>query len=202
LILTTSRFLRPGSLQGDVDGDGTKDIVRIAVDPAAPEGCRAFVRAQLADGAVVAPIPQWEPTLVLPAPHLNSIAQIDRVAGGEIVVDVAAGASTQFEGVYTLSEGKLISLRLKGGGVPFDGLFAYGGSVGHLDGEACTQRGLVVISSAVERGTVRYKVVRQFFRPGVGVLKFRRTARGVLRRGALRRLPEFSGPPFAGCVRA
>ncbi|MEA2508155.1 MAG: hypothetical protein QOG21_237 [Actinomycetota bacterium] len=118
-----------------------------------------------------------------------------------MVVDVAAGASTQFEGVYTYSAGTLVPVTIKG--TPFTGLFAYGGSVGHLDGEACNRRGTVVISGALAKGSLgtRYKVVRRFFRPGTGVLKYRprRTQRKTLSPAALQRLREFSGAPFAGC---
>jgi hypothetical protein len=201
-IASTPNLLRPGSLRGDVDGDGTADTVRIALDPSGATGCRAFVVVRLAGGSTVtAPIPQWEPTPVLPAPHLNSLARIDSVPGDEVVIDVAAGASTQFEGVYTYSAPGLTPVTATG--TPFNGLFAYGGSVGHLDGEACTRRGTVVISGATERGVspVRYKVVRRFFRPGAGVLIYRPslTQRKVLRLRKLQRLPEFFGAPFAGC---
>jgi hypothetical protein len=202
-ILSNPALIKPGSLRGDVDGDGRPDTVRVAVDPAGTAGCRAFVVLRTATlTRAVAPIAQWEPTPVLPAPHLNAIAQIDREAGGEIVVDVAAGASTQFEGVYSHLQASLVPLTLRGGVSPFDGLFAYGGSVGHLDGEACTRGGLVVVSSASAKGTVRYKLVRRFFRPGVTTLRLVRTKHEVVRRTALGRLPEFSGPPFAGCARA
>jgi hypothetical protein len=201
-IASAPNLLRPGSLRGDVDGDGKPDTVRIALDPSGANGCRAFVVVRLARGSTLtAPIPQWEPTPVLPAPHLNSLARIDSVPGDEVVIDVAAGASTQFEGVYTYSAPGLAPVTATG--TPFDGLFAYGGSVGHLDGEACTPRGSIVISGATERGVspVRYKVVRRFFRPGAGVLIYRpsRTQRKVLRLRTLQRLPEFSGAPFAGC---
>jgi hypothetical protein len=201
--------MKAGSLRGDVDGDGLPDTVRIAVDPAGGVGCQAFVVLQTASGArtaarTAAAISQWESTPVLPAPHLRSLAQIDAVPGGEIVIDVAAGASTQFEGVYTLSQGDLVSLTVKG--APFSGLFAYGGSVGHLDGEACSQGGEVVVSSATFKGPsgTRYKVVRRFFRPAVGALQYirGRTQRQLVRLSQLPGLPEFSGPPFAGCPSA
>jgi hypothetical protein len=188
-----------------VDGDGRPDTVRIAVDPAGASGCQAFVVVGTATGTrVAAAISQWEATPVLPAPHLRSLAQVDAAPGGEVVIDVAAGASTQFEGVYTFSERNLVTLMVKG--VPFSGLFAYGGSVGHLDGESCTRRDKVVVSSATAKGATgtRYKVVRRFFRPAMGALNYAhgRTQRESLRLSGLAQLPEFSGPPFAGCPSA
>jgi hypothetical protein len=201
-VTSSPDLLKPGSVRGDIDGDSRSDVVRIAIDPSGADGCRAFVVVHLAGGSTVtAPIPQWEPTPVLPAPHLNSLARIDGAPGDEVVIDVAAGASTQFEGVYTHSPGGLAPVTVRG--TAFNGLFAYGGSVGHLDGEACTGRGTVVISGATENGVspVRYKVVRSFFQPGAGILRYRPslTQRKILRLRTLQRLPEFSGAPFAGC---
>jgi hypothetical protein len=202
LIPAQASLLGPGSLRGDVDGDGVPDTVRIAIDPRGPAGCRAFVVVTTAAGATAAAISQWESTPALPAPHLNSLVRIDAAGGDEIVVDVTAGASTQFEGVYTYSEGKVVPLRVSG--FPFTGLFPYGGSVGHLDGEACTS-GMVVVSSAVASGPgLRYAVVRRFFHPGDGdlVLAGSLTEHRVLRPPSLTGLPEFSGAPFAGCARS
>ncbi|MEA2506495.1 MAG: hypothetical protein QOH48_1113 [Actinomycetota bacterium] len=199
-IPTERNLFRPGSLRGDVTGDGAADVVRIAVDPGGPADCSAFVVVESSSGAVAAAIPQWEPTPALPAPHLNSLVRIDAAAGDEIVIDVTAGASTQFEGVYTYSEGRVLPLAVTG--IPFTGLFPYGGSVGHLDGQACTS-GMVVVSSALVTGPtgLRYAVVRRFFRPGDGELLYAagRTQHLSLRSAALSTLPEFSDGPFAGC---
>jgi hypothetical protein len=193
----------PGSLRGDVDGDGVPELVRIAVDPRGAEGCRAFVVARLASGAVAAPIPQWEPSPSLPAPHLNGLAQIDAAPGGEIVVDVGAGASTQFEGIYTYRGSTLAPLAIQG--AAFDGLLPYGGSVGHLDGQACTPDG-VVVSTALVKGVagVHYSVLRKFFRPVDGGLIYEpsRSEHLVVPARALQKLPEFAGGPFAGCPAA
>jgi hypothetical protein len=193
-------LIRPGSLRGDVTGDGAADIVRIAVDPRGRAGCRAFVVVETSSGPVAAAIPQWEPTPALPAPHLNSLVRIDAAAGDEVVIDVTAGASTQFEGVYTYSGGRVQPLAVTG--IPFTGLFPYGGSVGHLDGQACTS-GMVVVSSALVTGPsgLRYAVVRRFFRPGDGGLLYapNLTQHLFLRSTALSALPEFAGGPFAGC---
>jgi hypothetical protein len=192
---------RPGSLTGDVDGDGVRDTVRIAIDPHGSHKCRAFVVAKLADRTVAGAIAQWEPAPTLPAPHLNSLAEIDAVTGADIVIDVNAGASTQFEGVYTYSGGELTQLQVIE--FPFTGLFAYGGSVGHLDGQACTSDRSVVVSSAVPKASsaIRYAVVRRFFIPAAGQLVYEpaRTQHLVVKPASLSKFPEFSGPPFSQC---
>ncbi|MDP9233781.1 MAG: hypothetical protein M3P01_04420, partial [Actinomycetota bacterium] len=57
-IALTPNLLIPGSLRGDVDGDGKPDTVRIALDPSGANGCRAFVVVRLDRGSTVtAPIP-------------------------------------------------------------------------------------------------------------------------------------------------
>lgn len=200
-IASNHDLILPGSLRGDVDGDGSPDTVTIALDPQGGEGCRAFLVLRLAASTLLAPIPQWEPTPALPAPHLNSLVEITPDSGSEIVVDVTAGASTQFEGVYTVLAGRLVPVMVTG--TPSQGLFAYGGSVGHLDGQACTPGGSVVISSAVVVGPsgVRYRVVRRFFRASGNLLTYEpdRTQRRDLRLSAMQHLPEFFGAPFARC---
>ena len=200
-ILSDPGLLRPGSLRADLDGDGRKDTVRVALDRQGGAGCQAFLVVRLGKALVIAPIERWEPNLVLSAPHLNTAARIDSAKGDDVVVDVTAGASTQFEAVYGYRAGRLAPVGLKG--FPFNGLYPYGGSVGHIDGEACTDRQLVVISSAVPVGVSgrRYRVVRRFFRPAPGVLVYqpKRTQRKVLPAGAVSRLREFSAGPFGGC---
>jgi hypothetical protein len=202
-LSSTARF-QPGALVGDVDGDGGRDTVRIALDRGAPRGCQAFIVARSENASLVAPISAWDPTAGLTAPHLNSLAQINGAAGDEIVIDAAEGASTQFEDVFTFENGVLVPMTVQG--APFTGSFAYGGSVGHLDGVACAPDGTIVISSATPKGFSgrRYAVVRRFFRPDGSVLRFEptRTRHRLVSPAALVRLPEFTGGPFAGCAPA
>jgi hypothetical protein len=191
----------PGSLRGDIDGDGQTDTATIALDPKGADGCRAFLVVRSEASALVASIPQWEPSPALPAPHLNSLVQITPDPGSEIVIDVTAGASTQFEGVFSVLAGRLLPVTVSG--TPFPGLFAYGGSVGHLDGQACTPGGAIVISSAVVAGPsgTRYRVVRRFFRASGNLLTYERdrTQHRDMSVSEMQHLPEFFGAPFARC---
>jgi hypothetical protein len=189
----------PGGVRGDVDGDGRSDRVYVVVDRSAESGCRALLvvrsRGRLSATSLDDSLISFE----LGFPRLNSLADIDSEPGLEMVVDVAQGASTSFVEVLTFSEGRPAPVRPAPlSGIPA-GLFAHGGSVGHLDAVDC-RRGLVMVSSAVARSR-GYLVTRRFMEPQGRRWSLRPslTQRNTIRPQQIGRFGEFSAPPFANC---
>ena len=192
-----------GPMIGDVDGDGAPDHVYLTLDAAAPEGCRAFVFVS-GVAAFAAPIQDWDPAAGLSSPSLNRLVQIDGRPGAEIVVNLAAGASTQFVGAWSGFGGDL--QRIVAGdraGDPSTGggsLFAFGGSVGHLEAVDCTTVAEVVISSAIPKGA-RYQVDRRFYNPEGASLKLNvaKTEHPIVSAERVNDFPEFGASPFGTC---
>lgn len=190
----------PGpSSSGDIDGDGRPDRVYLVVDRTEEPGCRALVvvrgRASLAAAALDDGVVSFE----LGLPRLSSLVNIDSEEGLEVVVDVALGASTAFVGVFSMASGRLESVRLpRLPNIP-TGLFAHGGSVGHLDAVDC-RRDLVMISSAVAQGR-GYAVTRRFVEPRGARWRLRAslTERSSIRPHHIARFEEFSAAPFSSC---
>lgn len=199
-------------LTGDVDGDGAEDRVSLAIDEDGPPGCRSFVVVETAAATVAAPADPGaaETQRGLPSPSLNSLVAIDG-DGLEIVVDVEAGASTRFVGIFTMKSGVLARVETRGprpgyfGGDPATAdLFGYGGSVGHIDAVDCLGDASVVVSSAVpadEAGT-NYAVERRFFAfEGFFLSLVRpRTERHTIPLEDIERFPEFGRSPFGSCA--
>ena len=190
-------FLRRGRLTGDVDGDGSTDRISVAVDADARPGCRAFVVVQTAEERLIAPIREPELQVDLGFPVLESLVGVDDRAGGEIVVRVAAGASTVFAGLFTVADDALERVRLNG---PHGNLFPSGGSVGHLEASNCGPDGGVVISTATTRGR-RYALERRFYLfEGTSLVENESLAeRRRISPDALASFPEFGAPPFSMC---
>lgn len=190
-----------GPLIGDVDGDATPERIYLAVDDTGSPGCQAFV---VVSGTAIssAPVADWDPAAGLPAPSLNRLVQIDGRPGAEVVVNLAAGASTQFVGVFSVAGGsfeRLTTDRRADPSIPADE-FAFGGSVGHLDAVDCTTDGDVVVSSAVPKGA-RYQVERRFYSPRGAALDLddAKTQRPEVAASAIDRFPEFASSPFGSC---
>ena len=195
----------------DIDGDGASDEVHLALDPAGQTGCAAFVVVDTGGGAVAASA-VWEIGSQggLPAPRLNGFVDIDGRPGNEILVDEAAGASTQFVGAFMYLEGSLERITVGGaigGGAPAGGedLFAYGGSVGHLSAVDCTSDDRVVISTATP-GAARsdaeegiYDVERRFFVFEGAQLQRTDTESEQVPIDQLNRYPEYRSSPFLSC---
>jgi hypothetical protein len=190
--------VEPGSLRGDVDGDGADDVVRIAVDEEGAPGCMAFIVVETSDGELVAPIADENMEFSLGFPALNTLAEIDREPGSEVVVDVTAGASTAFAGVFTSLDGRLERMRIKGDPLGYGELFPYGGSVGHLESSDCARAGGVVVSVATPLAD-RYELTRSFFSIAGPTLTLEDTQRLRLELRELQDFPEFAGLPFASC---
>ena len=200
--------LKPGRIAGDLDNDGAKDVVRIAVDETAPVFCQAFLVARTATGTLVHALEEQRIDFSVGFPRLDSVRFIDDQLGGEIVVGVVAGASTQFVAVYTVIDGAIQKVDFSGPRGPGDDLLAYGGSVGHLDAVDCVEEtvGSVVLSYAVPRPEPgRYTLVRSYYRPdSTGVMVEDRAARErkSVRDDQIGSLPEFAASPFGSCIPA
>jgi hypothetical protein len=189
--------VRPGGLSGDVDGDDSPDRVRVAVAARARPGCRAFVVVRTADARLIAPIEERDLQIDLGFPVLDSLIGVDDRPGREIVVRIAAGAATEFAGLFTVYDGALERVRLNG---PHGSLFPSGGSVAHLEASNCSPDGAVVISSATARGR-GYIVERTFyfFEDARLVRDESLTERRRISPDEVASLPEFGAPPFSMC---
>jgi hypothetical protein len=189
-----------GTLQGDVDGDGGEDSVYLAEDPGAAPECKLFVLVSTTQTTHQASIRHSEIfESGISQPRLNTVAQIDGRAGLEVVIDLISGASTVFAGVFTMGGGELVQVKSDTPGMAVGDLFAYGGSVGHLDGVDCSSTG-VVASTAVARDD-SYRVKRYFLVPREDELIVDRglTEKAVIALEDLDRFPEFVRSPFGSC---
>jgi hypothetical protein len=192
-----------GELSGDIDGDDQPDSVTLSFDEEGDVGCQAFLVAELGDTSVVAPIWELGREGGLPRPRLHGLAQVDDEAGFEIIVDEVAGASTQFVAVYGYDEGSIEKLEAKG---VADGLFAYGGSVGHIEAAGCAAGGDIVVSQALPGQTRRslnnslYDVTRRFFSASGAAYERDRVERHRdVPLKNLERFDEFGTAPFENC---
>ena len=197
----TDRGLRKSSARGDVDGDGAVDEIHLVVDEGAEIGCRVFLVVRGESGSRVLAVDREAVSFELGLPVLVDLAQVDGEPGADVVVDLLAGASTVFAGVFTMGSGELAQLRVASDQAATDDLFAHEGSVGHLDGVDCGPRGTVVVSSAFPKGA-RYEVRRRSLEARAGVLRAERSSKEIVVVALdrlLRRFPEFATPPFSSC---
>ena len=194
------------TLTGDVDGDGAEDEVWLSTDEPAPDRCGHFITVETADRIYWAATDTSDVPSSLEAPTLNSLADIDGDGDVEIVVNLEAGASTQFVGVFALTRSGLERMTVDGRGPgPFgaeiEGLFAYGGSVGHLEAVDCLDDH-VVLSAAIPSGPPgAYEVERRFFSPAGTALVLEKdlTEKHTVRDLKVDDFPEFAGSPFLSC---
>ena len=195
-------------LRGDIDGDGAEDEVWLASDPSVADPCSDFLAVETADRIYWAVTNRSDTPSSLETPTLNSLSEIDEEVGKEIVVNLEAGASTQFVGVFKLTRAGLERMVGDGEGLgPFgteiEGLFAYGGSVGHLEAVDCTQDGLVVMSVGLPVGAAAdaYKIERRFFTSSYTafVLEEELTEKHIVQGLKVDDFPEFAASPFGSC---
>ena len=194
------------TLSGDVDGDGAEDEVWLSTDERAPGRCGHFIMIETADRIYWAATDTSDVSSSLEVPTLNSLADIDADGDVEIVVNLDAGASTQFVGVFALTRAGLERMTVDGRrpgpfGAEMEGLFAYGGSVGHLEAVDCVD-GHVVLSAAIPSGSPgTYEVERRFFSPAetVIVIVGELTEKHIVRDLKIDDFPEFAGSPFQSC---
>lgn len=191
--------LRAGNPEsGDVDGDGEADGVSIHYDAQGGTGCQAFVVAETSAGILSGPLETWRGEFGLPMPTLNSLLEIDGEPGDEVVVNMGAGASTQFVGIVVADGSMLRQVTTDVPGQAAPGMLASGGSVGHLEAVDCAPGGGVVASTAVPDGDV-YRVERIFL--GFSGAELIRDDKDVQRVPIERidRFPEYAASPFGGC---
>ena len=181
------------ALTGDVDGDGSDEAVTVVVDPGGRPGCRAFLVVRGVGAAPIDVLDESVFRLGLPAPNL--LADIDRVPGKEIVVNVHAGASTQFASIFTLRGPRLIRVSIESA----DDLVPFGGSAAHLEGADCAPGNGFVIATATPRGR-GYAVTRTFFEARDAALAVDHSKKRRVAPRDLNSIPEFAGPPFGSCV--
>ncbi len=199
--LRADRPARRGGMRGDVTGDGAPDEVFIAVDEGAEAGCRALLFVRSGEDTSAASLDVEDTELGLGLPALAGLKQIDGEGGSDVIVDMAAGASTLFAGVFVFSDGGLKQVRIEGSQPPAENLFAHGGGVAQLSAADCAPDGAVLISAAAAEGR-RYRVDRHTYEFD-GVVLARNAAEDETQRMSLemipRSFPEFAGPPFSSC---
>jgi hypothetical protein len=199
--LGTDESARKGELRGDVTGDGEEDDVFIAVDEKAELGCRALLFVSSADHVSAASLDGGDTDLVLGLPALVGIKQVDGVGGGDLLVNMAAGASTLFAGVFVFTDGGLEQIQIEGSQPPLENLFAHGGGVAQLSAADCGSDGAVLVSTAMAEGR-HYRVDRHAYEFDDGVLARDPTSdetRRVKPQSIPQSFPEFDGPPFSSC---
>lgn len=142
---------KPGSLRGDVDGDGNDDEVSVAIDPQADGPCRYFLVVATSGALTAARI---DPTDLGPTDEalaLEALVPLDAEPGLEIVVDVWHGAATEFAAVYTMRDE--IPVRMLIEAPDTEDVFAYGGSLSGLSGVDCAEKpGDLVVGTASPEG--------------------------------------------------
>lgn len=187
-------------VEDDVDGDGGEDRIAIHMDPDGVGDCRTFLT--VGTGGHTLSTPAWlvGPQGGLPHPRVTAVVDIDGDGTDEIVLDEAIGASTQFVGVYAISDGQLVRLRSR----EPQGLFPYGGSVGHIEAVGCAGGGTIVVSMAVpapnsDVSAQIYKVTRRSFTIGDGRLEDEKTEHHRISIHELDRFPEYESSPFGNC---
>jgi hypothetical protein len=199
--LRADKSARRGGMRGDVTDNGAADEVFIAVDEGAEIGCRALLFVRSDEGTSAASLDIEDTDLGLGLPALAGLRQIDGDGGSDVIVNMAAGASTLFAGVFTFADGGLEQVRIEGSQPPAENLFAHGGGVAQLSAAGCATDAAVLISTAVAEGR-RYRVDRHTYEFHDGVLT-RIPALDETERRRLERIPrsfpEFAGPPFSNC---
>jgi hypothetical protein len=199
--LSSDGRARRGGLKGDVTGDGEVDDVFIAVDEGAEFGCRALLFVSSGDRTSAVSLDVEETTPGLGLPVLSAIKQVDGEGGADVIANMAAGASTQFAGVFVFADGNLEQIQIEGSQPPVENLFAHGGGVAQLSAVDCASDDGVLVSTAVAEGR-RYRVDRHTYEFDNGMIA-RNPTKDETRRVTLRSVPssfpEFAGPPFSSC---
>lgn len=199
-VTTGSRL--GGDVAADVTGDGSEDLAYLVRDEDADPGCRDFLVVETEDGPLVTPLSDPGQDYSLPAPRINALVSVDDEEGAEILVDLEQGASTQFVGMFTVTEGSLQRVRVRDRGI--DDLFPYGGSVGHIEASDCGREAGTVIVSVATPLRDRYEVERTVYRFQDAELVPDEDASETVMLAPQRLigLPEFQASPFGNCLRS
>lgn len=188
---------RGGTLNGDVDGDGSDEVIAIAVDEEGDPGCTGFLVVESEAGTVATPIDEPEDGGSARFFNLRSVGAIDERPGLEIVVNALAGASTEFVIVFSAPDGIPQMMTIDGGS--YGNMFPSGGSVGHIEATDCVDPGEVVVSEALPRGD-GYEIMRRFFSTDGGVFAVSDREKVIIDDPQdLESFQEFVGTPFGGC---
>lgn len=184
---------------GDLDGDGDAESVAVHFDPSGDAGCQGFVVAESADGTIAAPLETWRTDFGLPAPTLDTLREVDGEPGLEVVVNMGMGASTQFVGIVTAEGGVLHQVTAEpGDNAVGEGLFGFGGSVGHVEAVDCAPGGGIVSSFATPDGS-SYRVERRFLVFDGTRLVEDRVEVETAPLEEIDRFPEYRKSPFGSC---
>jgi len=185
-------------VEDDVDGDGARDTISIHMDPTGEAECRTFLTVETGAGSFSSSAWLVGEEGGLPEPRITAIVDIDSDGYKEIVLDEATGASTRFVGAYRITAGGLVWLRSR----EPHGLFAYGGSVGHLEAVGCAAEGTIVVSTAMpaaDGSAQTYSVRRRTFSVSDDKLEPEKTERHSISIHDLERFPEYRTSPFGNC---
>ncbi|HEV8682663.1 MAG TPA: DPP IV N-terminal domain-containing protein [Actinomycetota bacterium] len=200
---------KPGSLRGDVDGDGLEDEVSVAIDPQSQElTCRYFlvVETDAATRATRIDLTYVEGTndeLVA----VQSLADINGRGGLEIFVHLQSGVATEFGQIYAMSGGSLTVLVARGPDDAEKVLFSYAGSLSGISALGCAGKaGMLVASVAYPAEDEKtWTVERAFYQPvddsvmeSTGSIRDELTAEEI-QSGGLAGFPEFEGAPLDDC---
>ena len=192
-----------GDVSADVTGDGSEDLAYLVRDEGGGTACRDFLVVETENRPLVAPLSDPGQDYSLLAPRINALVSVDDEPGAEILIDLEQGASTQFIGMFTVTDGSLERVRIQNGGGVGD-LFPYGGSVGHIEASDCAdEAGSVVVSVATPLRD-RYEVERTVYRfSGSDLIPDQDASETVmLAPQRLIGLPEFQASPFGNCLRS
>jgi hypothetical protein len=201
--------VRPGShvLRGDVDGDGSADLVSMHYSKWAKASCAFLLAVETNHGTRAAAVPAYDKGITVSGwqhvhdysdPSVGSLVRI-RPHGLVVTVAVSRGASTVQTRLYWFARGRLVS--------PHRELTAYG-DIAHNNQVSCYhggRTGLIVETgeaTANDAGT-RWAFGRTISRltdRGLERVQTSSLAVGSKKARALERRWRLGYPPFRGCT--
>jgi hypothetical protein len=186
----------------DVTGDGSRDEVALYFDRRGEPGCEAFLSVATEEAETLGPVWEIGDTGALTQPSLFGFVELDGAAPAEIILIEAAGASTQFAALYAPGADGFTRIDLPGSD---NGLFPFGGSVGHIDAVGCAGDDELVVLQATPGDTHAdaerqvYEVTRRSYRLEGTTLEEVDVERDAVPLARFDRYPELAGGPFGTC---